>query len=512
MIIRPREYLGPDGLPSDVMLRSVVQEHDRDTARLRKLRDYYGGKTPITERRRGAGLPNNRLAHPMARYIVNITSGYLAGEPVGYSTSDEDTTTLDAVLEGYKRVSMSSVDVENARNAAIYGKGVEYVHVDDELVIHASALSPIDAFVVYDDTHESKPLFGVYKVPKLDERGSYDGCNAWIMGEQYISHIVSSDQALEHIVERSVTQHFFGGVPLVEYWNGDDERGDFECVLSLMDAYDTLESDRVNDKEQFVDALLVLTGCTMDVDEQGRTPAQQLRESKSLSLPDIDAKAEYLTNSLHESDIDILRTAIAHDIHKLSMVPDLSDENFASNSSGVAMRYKLLGLEQITNIKEQWFKEGLRSRLKLVLNFMYMQGYPEMDVADVDIQMSRALPANELENAQIVQQLRAASASSTDTLVRILHSDWSEDAVEAEVRRIEGESDARFSKLSELQTAGAISKAELRASVMGEDVEDAQRAIDDVGASGEPAEMLDRVIGMADDPFEVQDRKDTEED
>lgn len=510
MIIRPREYLGENGLPSDIMLRSVVQEHDKDTVRLRNLRDYYEGNTPITQRQRGAGLPNNKLAHPIARYIVNITSGYLAGEPVSYSTSEESDT-LEALLDMYKRVSITSVDTENARNAAIYGKGVEYIHIDDELRVHASALSPIDAFVVYDDTHESKPLFGVYKIPKLDEQGSWDGCNAWVMGDRYIMHVVAADQALEHITERTVTEHFFGGVPLVEYWNDDGEHGDFESVMSLMDAYDVLESDRVNDKEQFVDALLVLTGCTMETDENGRTPAQQLRESKSLSLPDTDAKAEYLTNSLHESDIDILRNAIAKDIHKMSMVPDMSDENFAANSSGVAMRYKLLGLEQITKVKEQWFKEALRERLRLVLNFLYMQGYQELDVADVDITMSRSLPANELENAQIAQQLRTATAASTESIVKFLHPDWAQISVDDEVAKVEAESDAHFSKMSELQNAGAVSKAELRASVTLEDVDDAQKAIDEAsGGETDEERTVARLLSSM-EPTPIAEGQDTED-
>ena len=67
-----------------------------------------------------------------------------------------------------------------------------------------------------------------------------------------------------------------GGVPVVEYWNNAQETGDFEPVLSLIDAYDTLESDRVNDKQQFTDAVLLLTGCTLENDDPAdrRSPAQ----------------------------------------------------------------------------------------------------------------------------------------------------------------------------------------------------------------------------------------------
>ncbi len=193
---------------------------------------------------------------------------------------------------------------------------------------------------------------------------------------------------------------------MVEYWNGEDERGDFEGVLPLIDAYDRLQSDRINDKAQFVDALLLLYGCTMETDARGRSPGQQLREDKVLALPDADARAEWLCKQLNEADTEVLRCALASDIHKLSMVPDLSDEHFAGNSSGVAMRYKLLGMEQLARVKERWFREALRQRLSLFSYFLSLRGAPPLDVNAVKMTFTRSLPINELEQAEAINALR----------------------------------------------------------------------------------------------------------
>lgn len=493
MIIRPAEYL-VNGLPTDKMLRSVMAEHNLNLQRLKRLHAYYVGDAPIMYRERTKGLPNNCIAHPIARYIANITSGYLVGNPIGYTMPYENST-LGAILDTFKRVSVSSIDTENARNAAIYGRGVEYLHLGEDAEIKICALNPEKAFVVYDDTHEANPLFGVYYTPRYSEQGSPDGFNAWIMGEAAIRRIVATDAAFSSIADVEFRPHYFGGVPMVEYWNGDDERGDFECVLPLIDAYDKLESDRINDKEQFVDALLVLTGCTLDIDEHGRTPGQQLREDKALSLPDPQASAQYLTNSLHESDIDILRRAIKEDIHKYAMVPDLSDQNFAANASGVAMRYKLLGLEYLTGIKEQWFREGLRTRLKLMANVLAVQGKSAIDVNDIEISMPRSMPSNVQEKAEIAHTAKQAGAASTETLVRMLHDDWAQDAVEAEVRAITAESDQFFNQRIELYNEKALSRAELRAQALGETPEEAQAAIDSIKARGEDDKSgLDKLI------------------
>jgi len=108
---------------------------------------------------------------------------------------------------------------------------------------------------------------------------------------------------------------------------------------------------------------------------------------------------------MSESDTEILKDAIKSDIHKFSHVPDLTDENFAGNSSGVAMKYKLLGLEQLTKIKERWFREGLRWRLRLFSGFLSLKGKPSLDADAVQMMFRRSLPVNDLEIAQMVQML-----------------------------------------------------------------------------------------------------------
>ena len=140
--------------------------------------------------------------------------------------------------------------------------------------------------------------------------------------------------------------------------------------------------------------------------------------------------------------MEVQRQALEADIHKLSMVPDLTDREFAANASGVAMRYKLWGLDQLIRIKERWFIEGLRGRLRLYAGFMAVKGFPAMDVAGVNITLSRSMPANTLEQAQIAQYAKAADAASVRERVAILHrgDGWTDDQIDADAERIRVES------------------------------------------------------------------------
>ena len=404
MIIRPKKNFDPYA-PDEAMIEGCIREHAAGIGRLSRLRAYYDGRHAIEDRHRGTGLPNMRMAHGFPRYISTMAAGYLIGAPVRYSCDDQPEA-LEAILNEYRRIAIDSLDAELARDASVYGKGVELLYADGEARPCAAALDPRDAFVVYDESVECASVMGVYVTPRRDAAGKISGFCARIYTDSACAaYRIESLQNPKIERADSVTLHYFGRVPMIEYWNDEDERGDFENVLSLIDAYDLLQSDRMNDKQQFVDALLVLYGCTLETDDRGRSPGQQLREDKALCMPDSDARVEWLCKQMSEADTEVLRRAVCEDIHKMSMVPDLTDQQFAGNSSGVAMRYKLLGLEQLTKIKERWFREALRMRLAAFADFMARRGGELLHTDDVRMEFTRSLPVNELENAQTLSYL-----------------------------------------------------------------------------------------------------------
>jgi SPP1 family phage portal protein len=387
-------------------INDCVKQFNLEANRLAKLYEYYVGLSTITKRTRTTGLPNNRLMHGYPAYIATMTSGYLIGDPVLYSSENE--AALQAVQDAYNAADVGSIDAEIALNQAIYGRGVELVYADSQARPRTTPLDPQNAFVVYADDAEGLPLFGVYRLMTVDSSGEISTKRYTVYTQTEVIEYSVVNGYLGDEVNRYA--HNFPYVPMVEYWNNSVQTGDFEGVISLIDAYDVLQSDRVNDKEQFADALLVLTGVvgfdTSSDPLDTRTAAQRLKQEGTLSLPDPQAKAEYLIKQMSESDTEILKDAIKSDIHKFSYVPDMTDEQFAGNSSGVAMKYKLLGLEQLTKIKERWFREGLRWRLRLFSGLLGLKGKQVLDADSVQMQFRRSLPVNDLEIAQTVQMLK----------------------------------------------------------------------------------------------------------
>lgn len=387
---------------SGKLLQGCLNEHLRGTEKLSRLRDAYLLRPPRSHPPRAEGLPDHRLSHAFARYIVTIASSYLAGSAVSYQGDEE---ALRDLKTAYRRANTAGVDVELARQASLYGKGVEIVYADEKACPRSAAVDPRSAFAVYADDAGAEPLFGVHFHPVTDESGSPRGYEAQVYTPSEILTYRSADYAsLFRFPPAKAAPHYFGRLPLIEYWNNEEEGSDIEGVLSLIEAYDALESARLNDQEQLADALLIVYGARLEEDEKGRSPAQQLRQDKLLYLPDRDAGAQYLVKQSGQG-AEELRTAIERDIHKFSMIPDLSDRQFAGNVSGVAMKYKLLGLEQLTCLKERWFREALLERLRCYSHFLAVKGSRSVDPASVRITFTRTLPESALDAAQMVKTL-----------------------------------------------------------------------------------------------------------
>ena len=409
-----RDVVDREGVP-EALLRKCIRAHIRGCGRLQELGARYVGRQPILRRRVSDDptRPNNRLVCNHAKYITDMTTGYLLGAPVKYSSRQSDLTELN---QRYKRAGVRDVDPEIAKDMSVYGRGYElmYYASDDAATVKVTNLNPTTAFVVYDDTVECRPVFGVHY---LAQYGDGDASRLQGYAVQVLTatrrwrYAASGDAAAIRQAGTPPDVHGFEDIPMIDYANNEERMGDFEPVISLMDAYNLLQSDRVNDVERFVQAILFLRGFGLDEETAAR-----LRTDRILVGPDADCEAQWLVNALSQGDVEVIRQNLESDIHKFAMVPRLTDEQFAGNASGVAMRYKLLGFDQLIKIKERYMEQGLRQRLRL---FVKAKNFPNaIDPDEVEIQFTHSLPVNELEVAQLAAMLQ--DMVSRETAIRAL--------------------------------------------------------------------------------------------
>lgn len=399
----PRDGYDETALNKELIYK-LIQKHAQERQRLEKLKSYYMGEHAILKHeRRNKNAPNFKTVANHAKDIADTATGYFMGNAIKYNNTAEGD--LEPLLVAFDGAEIDQVDAQNALNMSIYGRAYEYIYAKEGLTeLDSTSVDPENVFIVYDDSIERKTLFAVYYYEIKDDTKDATKYQAEVFTQNLHYHIVLRDSSTGSTQNEQVEPHNLGQVPIIEYRNNHFAIGDYEQQISLIDAYNSLMGNRVNDKEQAVESILVLYGAQLaDNLEDAREAMSILAEEGLLELP-ADAKADFLKNALDENATEILRKALKEDIYTFSHVPNLTDENFAGNSSGVAMEFKLLGLEMITKTKEANYKRGLRQRIAIFAHYLGMQQIA-LEAHSIVPQFSRGLPKNLLELSQVINNL-----------------------------------------------------------------------------------------------------------
>lgn len=391
-------------VPSGV-LRWLIRRAELAEGRYDRLWRYYLGRHDIFRNRKEGEV---QVAVNYAKYVVDIALNYYLGRPVKYDPNQTDAlgrpVDLSPLLDCYERQHIAEVDLAIGRTMGVMGDCLElcYASSGPNPLPRSARIDPRSGILVCDTTVEHAKLFAL--VWERREK---------ITGEQYYFVTVYTDRTARDFVcgnldgesfrpVGEVRYHWFGGVPVIAYTNNDDRQGDFEQILSLIDAYDGLMSSRLTDKKKFVDALLVFFGMTLAEGDEAK-----LAREKFIDGAPLDARAEYIQKTFNESEVQVLADSLVREMHKMTLTVDMSDEQFAGNSSGQALKLKLLTMDLLARSKMRRMEQGLRQRLELYNHWLVVRGaMGVVDHSQVDVVFTPDLPINESEIVDMVCRLQ----------------------------------------------------------------------------------------------------------
>ena len=368
-----------------------------------KLENYYNAKNEILSRTmRDTTKPNNKIANSYASYITDTLVGYFVGKPISYSGND--TNVLNELQMIFEYNDEADENAELAKNASIYGIAYELLYMNEN-VVRFKSLDPKECIPIFDDTIDNNLLAFIRYYDNYDVVQDKTITIIEVITDKETVRY-STTSTLGNLTFIESYPHYFGMVPIAIYKNNEEESGDFEQVISLIDAYDKLESDSLNDFEYFVDAYLALYGFTAEPED-----IAEMKENRVL-LMDEGTSAEWLIKDTSDNNIENIKNRIDADIHKFAKCPNLADKEFASNASGVAIKFKLLGTENKVAIKERKFKRGLQQRLELLANIkgVLANGF---DWRSIDIIFTRNIPTNDTDIANMVNTLSGIVSEET---------------------------------------------------------------------------------------------------
>lgn len=386
----------------ELIVKLIDNHKVLDIPNFNKLQDYYEGKSAILDRQMEEGKPNNKLVANYPGYIVDMINGYAFGKPISYASQDEQLIEVIQDILNYNDEHAHNKEI--AKSMGIKGRAYELVYADEDGNLRLARLGAEDCIMVYDTAVNPEPSFAIryYTISDILTDTNIDYAEVYTKDEIIT---FQSDGKTYGITER--VPHYFGIVPVIEYNNNTEQLGDFEKVLSLIDAYDVACSNKVNDLDYFSDAYLCLIGM-LGTEQEDIIDMK----NKRVLLLDENGQASFLIKPSNDAESENVKDRLKSDIHKFSMTPDMTDEQFGNNTSGVAMAYKLLGLENKATDKEANFKKGLQRRFEIICNFLNTKG-SSFDFRDISITFTRNKPINELEAVQIANMLKGLVSEIT---------------------------------------------------------------------------------------------------
>jgi SPP1 family phage portal protein len=399
-------YTMPAGaeLTADALTK-FLKQHEADCVRYKYLRDMYESNHVILHAPdKAAYKPDNRLVVNFPKYIVDTLNGFFIGIPVKVTSDDKNVNEYLQLFDAYNGTDDANAEI--SKICSIYGNGYEMLHMDENAEPALAYFTPLDGFVIYDDSILHRYMYGVHV--NWDDDGN-------ITGGSY------SDSSMVHYFEyvsgkyvfTEDIPHYFGETPITEYMDNQERIGAFESVCTLVDEFNKAISEKANDVDYYADAYLKILGSKLD-EETLKT----LRDNRIINLEGDDAEkviVEFMEKPSGDGTQENLIERLQNLIFHISMVANINDETFG-NASGTALKFKLQSMSNLAATKERKFTAGLQRRYRLISNIPNSK-IPSDGWLGIKYKFTRNIPSNELEEAQIASQLAGIVSQETQLSV-----------------------------------------------------------------------------------------------
>jgi SPP1 family phage portal protein len=414
-------------LPKDTeitleLLQEFLDKHKREANnRYSKLKAAYESNHEILSApKKAAHKPDNRIVVNFPKYIVDTINGFFIGNPIKVVADDKAVSDYVEFLDQYN--DQDDNNAELSKLCDIYGKGYEVYYTDENAELCITYCSPIEAFMIFDDSIVERPM---YFVRRWTDRENHEYGEIFDRGYKR-SFMVTG--GLRWLNEWEV--HNFDDVPATEFIENAERQGAFEPVLTIVNAYNKAISEKANDVDYFADAYLKILGAALD-----ETGAKHIRDNRIINFEGDDAGkivVEFMGKPEGDTTQENLLERLERLIFQISMVANISDENFGS-ATGIALKYKLQAMSNLAKIKERKFTSGMNRRYKIL--FAHPASKVQKDAwMQLHYQYTPNMPANLLEEAQIAAQMEGITSHETQLKVLSVV-----DNVEDELEKIEEE-------------------------------------------------------------------------
>lgn len=396
-------YLNKETELSMDLLQKMINKFTMNVEpKLNKYKKYYDGLQSILNKSyNDPTKPCNKTVINYCKNIVDSYCGYLATPGyISYKSNDD----IEDVMDILKYNDYQAQDADFLLDALVYGVAAELMYIDASAHTRFRLIDPSQCFGIYDDSLTGDLIYFVrwYKANEWDNTDRY-----------YVD--VYSDFDIKHYVMNGVNgylqykgeePHYFSQCPANIFYM-PDEASIFECIIGLQDAANELLSAEIDDYSAFCDAYLLLTDCDVDPEDMAA-----MKENRVLILP-TGADAKWLTKSASDAQVENILKRIHESIYRVAACPDFSSESFVGGvSSGIAIQYRLTGMETRAGKIEALMKKALQRRVEIICGIASLKLGEEV-FRDIDIDFKRNIPEDLTSTINMINSLKGTISDAT---------------------------------------------------------------------------------------------------
>lgn len=367
------------------VLRKSLNTHVLNRNEIDYLYKYYKGDQPIRYRVKEV-RPEicNRIVENRANEIVSFKVGYLCGEPIQYvsRSGKENTVGQVNILNEYMFAEdKASQDQEIVEWQMICGTAYRMVLPDDaedldEAPFEMYTLDPRNTFIVYSSEIGNEPLMAV----------------KYYVDDTNVTHYSIYTKSMYYVVDGDLlvgsTPHALYDIPIIEYPANNSRLGSFEIVLPLLDAMNSVASNRMDGVEQLVQAFIKFINCDISKEEY-----QEFLELGAIKVKSVDGQAAdvgVVTTELNQTQSQTLKDDYYNAMLTICGMPNRNGSKSTSDTgAAVVLRDGWSDAEARAKDSENVFKRAEKKMLKLVLRICEDLRDSTLHLRDIDMKFTR---------------------------------------------------------------------------------------------------------------------------
>lgn len=207
-------------LSEEQLLKFIKEHRDFADVTLRPLMNAYVNKYEISE----SEEKGDRITVNFVGYIVDAMNDFFISQPINVISDEEEITNYLNLLNRYN--ALDNHNAELSKLCSIFGRGYEMYFVDEDGNIVITSVSPMNAFMVYDDSIIERPKYFVR---------TYVDHNDVFRGNLYTeTHIRTFFLASGNVMWEKEKMHGFDGVPATEFIENKERIGSLHSVMPMI--------------------------------------------------------------------------------------------------------------------------------------------------------------------------------------------------------------------------------------------------------------------------------------